>query len=191
MFNILLDEYPGEWNGYKLNTDYRIGIMMTLASSDKRLNDREKTRAIINLLFDGSCPQSIEECMECVEWFLNGWSHDKHKKSGSSVAVMDFNADQGRIYSAFLSQYKIDLNIEDMHFWKFMMLLSNLEECNFTRVVDIRAKKMTGKMSSEERKHYADAKRTYAITYEEEQTEEDKEAVKEVTETFLKYIGGK
>ena len=165
MFNILLDEYPREWNGYKLNTDYRIGIMMTLASSDKRLNDRERTRAIINLLFDGSCPQSIDECMECVDWFFNGWTHDKHKKNGSSVAVMDFNADQGRIYSAFLSQYKIDLNIEDMHFWKFMMLLSNLEECNFTRVVDIRAKKMTGKMSSEERKHYADAKRTYAINY--------------------------
>ena len=51
MFNILLDEYPKEWNGYKLNTDFRIGIMMTMASSDKRLDEREKSRAIINLLF--------------------------------------------------------------------------------------------------------------------------------------------
>lgn len=190
MFNILLDEYPKEWNGYKLNTDFRIGIMMTMASSDKRLDEREKSRAIINLLFDGDCPHSFDECMECVGWFMNGWNHDHHKKSSSTQEVMDFNVDQGRIYSAFLMQYHIDLNIEDMHFWKFMFLLSNLEECSFTRVIDIRTKKFDGNTSKAERKHYTDAKRIYVIDTNEEKTEEDKEAEREVTETFLKFIGG-
>lgn len=190
MFNILLDDYPTEWNGYKLNTDFRIGVMMTLASSDKRLNEREKQRAIINLLFDGDCPLSLEECMECVGWFLNGWSYDHHKKGGSSQAVMDFNIDQGRIYSAFLMQYHIDLNTEDMHFWKFMFLMSNLEECAFTRVIDIRDKTLDSKMSKEERKHYTEVKKIYRIDNEPEKTEEQKEAEREVTETFLNYIGG-
>lgn len=187
MFNILLDEYPDEWNGYKLNTDFRIGIMMALATADKSLSNREKSIVAVNLLFAEECPP-ISECMECIEWFLNAWQHDHHKK-GNGKSAMDFNADQGRIYSAFLSQYNIDLNREDMHFWRFMYLLTNLEECSFTRVVDIRAKELNGKMSTEERKHYIEKKKIFAIDVNEQKTEEDKQAEQEVTDTFLKYIG--
>lgn len=187
MFNILLDEYPEEWNGYALNTDFRIGIMMTLASADPNLSEREKAKAIINLLFKDEIP-TPKEAFECIQWFLNGWQHDHHGKGGGSSA-MDFNIDQGRIYSAFMSQYKIDLNREDMHFWKFMYLLTNLEECSFTRVIDIRTKKLNGKMSSEERKHYTNMKRVFAINVEKEKTEEEKQAEEDVTNTFLQYIG--
>lgn len=189
MFNILLDEYPEEWNGYELNTDFRIGIMMTLATSDNRLNEKERTRAIINLLFKNDCPNSLDECIECIQWFFNGWSHDHFKSKKTESNPMDFNIDQGRIYSAFLSQYDIDLNREDMHFWKFMILLTNLEECSFTRVVDIRTKKLTGKMSKDEIKHYTEYKKTYAISKESVKSEADKIAEAEVTEQFLQYIG--
>lgn len=187
MFNILLDEYPEHWNGYALNTDFRIGIMITLASADPNLSERERASAIINLLFKDEIPPA-GEIFECITWFLNGWQHDHHKKS-DGASVMDFNIDQGRIYSAFISQYQIDLNREDMHFWRFMYLLTNLEECSFTRVVDIRAKKLNGKMPGEERKHYTNMKRVFAINVEKEKTEEERQAEEDVTNTFLKYIG--
>lgn len=189
MFNVMLDSFPDEWQGYKLNTDFRIGIMIALATSDNSLSDEEKSIVVLNLLFEDDYPESTQEIGECIEWFMNGWATDHFKKSGG-VEVMNFDADQGRIYSAFLMQYKIDLNIEDMHFWKFMLLLTNLEECTFTRVIDIRAKKLDSKMNKEERKYYVEAKKMYSITRENIKTEEEKEAEREVTETFLNYIGG-
>lgn len=44
-----------------------------------------------------------------------------------------------------------------------MALLSNLEECSYTRVADIRGKELTGKMSVEERTAYIRAKAIYAL----------------------------
>lgn len=187
MFNILLDEYPTEWNGFKLHTDFRVGIQITQASMDAELTDYEKMAVYRNLLFDSLEPIDITAVGECLEWFLNGWSHDKHIKSESGN-VMDFDIDQGRIYSAFLSQYQIDLNTTDMHFWKFMYLLTNLEECAFTRVIEIRTKKIDAKASREEKEYYKRAKKVYAISYEEVKTEEDKLAEQEAVNEFLKAI---
>ena len=186
MFNILLDAFPDNWKGCKINTDFRIGIMICLASSDAELSETDKANVIMNLLFDDEIPDEME-IAECVDWFLNGWTHDRHSK-GSGVSVMDFDSDDGRIYTAFLSQYGIDLNTAEMHFWRFMHLLTNLEECAFTRVIDIRAKKIDGKMSKEERKYYTDAKRIYAINKDEEKSIEQKIAEQEVTDEFLSFI---
>lgn len=185
MFNILLDPFPEEWEGYKLNTDFRIGIQMTQASLDADMTDYEKMQIYVFLLFPDGHPDT-EECIKCIEWFLNGWSQDNHKQQ-AEVRAMDFDIDQGRIYSAFLSQYHIDLNIEDMHFWKFMHLLSTLEECAFTRVMDVRVKKITPKMSKEERQMYAEAKKVYALS--NHKSEEDILAEEEVTQAFLSALG--
>ena len=183
MFNILLDEYPTEWNSYKLNTDFRVGVQMVQATEDKDLSDYEKLQVMVMLLFTDEHPNT-EESTECIEWFLNEWNHDHHQKGG--VKSMDFDVDQGRIYSAFLSQYHIDLNNTNMHFWKFMYLLSNLEECAFTRVVEIRTKKIDAKMSKEEKILYSNAKKTYAI-----ESEEDKQAEDDTTKNFLSALGVK
>ena len=36
-FNILMDAYPEEWNGYKLNTDFRVALQIYQASEDENL----------------------------------------------------------------------------------------------------------------------------------------------------------
>ncbi len=185
MFNILLDDYPTEWNGYALNTDFRTGVQIVMASADEELSNAERTVIAVNLLFKEAYPQDADEIEECIKWFMNGWSHDNHKSS-SHENVMDFDQDQGRIYSAFLSQYRIDLNNADMHFWRFMYLLSNLEECAFTRVIDIRTKKITGKMSKQEQTAYTDAKKVYKIRHESDNI--DKQAEDEAMEEFRKYL---
>ena len=187
MFNILLDEYPTEWNGYKVNTDFRVGIQIFQASEDKELNDYEKMQVYVMLLFKDKHPNDLQTCAECVDWFLNSWCHDKNPKS-SGMAVMNFDVDQGRVYSAFLSQYNIDLNYEKMHFWKFMYLLTNLEECAFTRVIDIRTKKIDAKASKEEKEYYKKAKKIYSLDIEVEKSEEDKLAEEEAVNEFLKAL---
>ena len=150
MFNIMLDALPTEYEGYALNTDYRVGIQLTQASADSELNSYEKIQVFALLLFKEPIKDTEIIC-KAVDWFLDGWCFDNLISQGKSGKQMDYDVDAGRIYSAFYSQYKIDLNTAKMHYWKFMYLLSNLEECAFTRVIEVRAKQITNKMSKEEK----------------------------------------
>lgn len=191
MLNVLLDELPSEWNGYPIDTDFQTGIMIMQCLSDVDLKKEERIYVALNLLFpDKNNVPKAEEAVQCLNWYMNGFNHDKHsKKKKDKVKAMDFDIDQWRIYAAFLSQYGIDLNTAKMHWFVFMGLLSNLEECAFTRVVDIRLKKITGKMSEEQKSAIREAKRIYTI--EQEMTEEEKEIEQEATEEFLRMLGMK
>lgn len=119
-------------------------------------------------------------------WFLSTWNHDgKQGEKQDDVIVMDYDVDQWRIYAAFRQQYNIDLSREGLHFWEFMGLLRNLEECNFTRIMDIRAMKIDPKMSSEQKAAIKAAKEIYKINRED--PEEDK--VSPAREEFLRFAG--
>ena len=99
---------------------------------------------------------------------------------------MDFDIDQWRIYAAFRNQYHIDLNTEQMHWFVFMGLLSNLDECAFTRVIDVRTKKINPKDSKEVKKAIAEAKEVYRLgeIKQKELTTEEKERDKAALEQF-------
>lgn len=186
VFNILLDELPTSWGEYELNTDFRVGIQIMQAMTDSELSEHEKFYVINRLLFK-TLGADIDEIAECVEWFLSGWNHDNVISSGHPETAISFDNDHGRIYSAFMSQYHINLNTAEMHFWEFMILLTNLEECAFTRVIDIRTKKITSKMSKEEKEAYNRGKKIYSIHPKEQPlTEEEDEAL----QIFLKAIKG-
>lgn len=196
MFNILLDSLPMEWNGYEIDSDFQIGIMISQCMRDESLNKLEKICTAANLLFGeeiDNYPQSYEEISEALQWFLNGWNQDNvstGKKSAGEkqeVETMDFDTDQWRIYAAFKEQYGIDLNtIEHLHFWVFMGLLTNLEECTFTRVISIREKKIDSKMSKEEKSFLQKAKELFKIrkTEDFEESEEEKEERQNAIDEF-------
>ncbi len=145
--------------------------------------------------------------VEGLVWFLTDWNHD-HNSKGDKTRVTDYDIDQWRIYSAFRQHYGINLNdlgvrcvgykvIEEeiegkvekkivpiyeenkMHFWEFMGLLTTLPECAYTRVIDIRAKKITAKMGKDEKKAYAELKKVYALDHpkEAEYTDSQKQAI--------------
>lgn len=162
-YNILLDPLPEKWNGYQIDSDFQTGILIQMALSDKELSQEEQVYSAINLLFPAIQPP-VKESLEAVVWFLYGWYTDNLQAATKDrTIVTDWQVDQWRIWVAFKHQYRIDLNQEKVHFWAFMALLSNLEECSYTRVADIRRKKLTGKMSVEERAAYIRAKAIYAL----------------------------
>lgn len=185
MFNVLLDPLPEEWNGYRIDADFQIGIQISQCLMDKTLSDTEKFFVAVDLLFPGERPNN-QEAAEAVIWFLNEYDHDNHpKRKKSEVIVMDFDIDQWRIYSAFLSQYHIDLNTVRMHWFTFMGLLSNLSECAFTHVMGVRQKKITAKMSAEERRAIKEEQKVFAIVppREEHLSAKEQERVRD----FMKY----
>lgn len=193
MFNILLDECPIEWNGYEIDGDFQIGVQIAQCMRDDDLNLSERMETAAGLLFGDNGPKTFEEISEAINWFLNGWNHDNTKASSKStsakkksVETMDFDIDQWRIYAAFKTQYGIDLNVDKLHFWVFMGLISSLEECTFTRVIGIREKKIDSKMSKEEKSFLRKAKEIFRIRKEKdtEETDAEKEEHKSEIDEF-------
>lgn len=167
MFNILLDELPEKWNGYEVYTDLSTGIQLSQCLIDNDLSDREKLYLTIHLLFVNDFPRDCGQIFEAVTWLLNGWNNDcMPTQKDNKVDVMDFDMDNWRIYAAFRGQYGINLSQENLHFWEFMGLLSNLNECAFTKVVEIRQKEITANMSKKEKDEILKAKAMYLINKE-------------------------
>lgn len=86
-------------------------------------------------------------------------------------------------------QYSIDLNTVKMHWFVFMGLLSNLEECSFTRVMDIRLKKINPKASQKEKKELMKVKDVYRLKDEDAHlTPEEKQAQQRQLELFNNFM---
>lgn len=184
-FNVLLDEYPEEYEGYPIDSDFRIGIQMMTAMADPELTNSEKARVCAALLYTEAIPPA-QTAMDGIMWFLTGWDTDNHtEKEKTQKRVVDFDVDQWRIYSAFLSQYRMDLNREDMHFWRFMGLLTLLEECAFTRVIGFRTQKPPKDLKGEARRRYMEQKRRFEL--EDPESIEEQEERRRIAEEFLSH----
>lgn len=188
MFNVMLDRLPTEYKGYPINSDFRIGIQMFQALNDVELSDMEKVYKACELLFDIDGVEefpSMETMQEGIQWFLSDWYTDNPvKNSREEKKDMDYDVDQWRIFSAFLTQFGINLNTVDMHFWVFMGLLSTLNECAFTRIVDIRTKPIDPKMAPSDKAALRKVKERYAFEEVEEQMTPQEKAD---YDAFMKY----
>lgn len=185
MFNVLLDPLPTEYKGFPIDSDFQIGIQIMQALEDGELSKQEGQAVALSLLFLQEDAQGnplplpdAETAMEGLVWFLTDWNHDHNGKS-DKAKVTDWDIDQWRIYSAFRQHYGINLNTDKLHFWEFMGLLTTLPECAYTRVIDIRAKKITSKMGKDEKKAYTELKKVYALDQPKkvEYTDSQKEAI--------------
>lgn len=188
MFNILLDDLPEKWNGYEINTDLAIGIQLSQCLTDEDLSDEEKLYTAVFLLFKYDFPREYGQITDAIMWLLNGWNNDnvpKQTNKKKEIEIMDFDVDSWRIHAAFRRQYGIDLGKESLHFWEFMGLLSNLDECAFTKVIELRQKKITSSMSKKEKDAILKAKDMYRIQKKgtagetEAEQEEHREAIEE------------
>lgn len=190
MFNVLLDSFPDEWQGYRIDTDFRTGIQITQCLMDDEFPEDERILYSLSLLFPCGMPDA-EEAAKGLAWFMSEFNHDRHDKKSEtgSVKAYDFDIDQWRIYSAFVHQYNIDLNTVRMHWFAFMGLLSNLEECAFTRVIDIRLKKPDPKAGTREKKALKELKDAYRLEDEDAHlTPEQKRAEQRQLEIFNQFM---
>lgn len=186
MINVMLDPLPCCWNGYEVNTDYRVGIQVYLLQYDADLSDTEKACLIECLLFEDESGElrnhpEGEELQDCITWYLNGWHHDREIKSDEHSRLVDYDVDQWRIFADFLQIYNIDLSVAEMHWWMFNGLLWNMpyKQSSFMQVLEIRQKKIKSSMSKEEKETIRKAKSIYGLDDPEtkEYTEEQKSKI--------------
>lgn len=91
----------------------------------------------------------------------------------SDVITLDYELDSDLIYAAFLGQYGIDLvDIEELHWHKFLALLKGLNED--TRLREVMGYRCYEKSTNSNRDIYAELRRSWEI---ERITENDQEEI--------------
>lgn len=181
--NPILDGYPEEYEGYLFRTDFRIGIQICMCLEDQELDEYERVAVALELLFGKGIPD-VETAMKALGWYMCGGILPEKKKrvedeeddEKEAEQSFDFEVDSGRIMTAFLRAYNIDLTRENMHWFRFLALLGDVGECAFTNVINIRTKKLTSTMSAEQRATYAELKKKYSLV---EYTEEEQAKIDE------------
>ena len=83
----------------------------------------------------------------------------------------DFEKDAELIYAGFVQQYGIDLQTENMHWWKFMILLENLgSDTRLNRVIEYRTIDTANRnLSKQEREFYRAMQRYYGLDVKAQQ----------------------
>jgi hypothetical protein len=151
---------------------------------DRNVSENNKILLALNLFYK-ELPKDIKKGIDGILWFYSrGKTENKEKSNEKSTRnnIYSFEHDAELIYSAFLSQYGIDLNeIDYLHWWKFKSLFEGLNEenkiCKYMQYRSIDLSKIKDK---EEKKKYKRLKQLCSLP--DERTEEEKE--KDFAEAF-------
>lgn len=166
---------------YPINTDFRVALRCIQISDDPDISDEERALAIIYLLFGFVPDDNVDDFLRIATTFLScGESQDNHK---SRKKDMDFEQDEGYISASFMSDYKIDLSTEKIHFWQYYNLLCGLtEHCVLSRVRELRNYDLSEVKDANTRRKIADAQQ--AVALRRKLTNEEQAAVEEFESLF-------
>lgn len=180
---------------YKINTSYKIAIKCNQISMNKNIGDFERTFAIIYLLFgDEALDDATKDgnkFQRLVELALKYLSCGKQLEKNDEIPDMDFVEDMDYIEASFMSDYHIDLEKEDMHWWKFSKLINGLSYselgncCVLNRIRNLRNFDLSQIKDAKEKAKIQKAKEQVALnSYKKENfiTKEQEESMKKLNE---------
>lgn len=189
MFNILIDKLPTyvEINNikYEINSDFRVFILMEQLLKDNFVDKKQRVIMALNLFYIDKPLELDLAIKEMFDFYTMDFLYiSKGKKGGAenNKKIYDWDHDQGYVYSAFLTQYGIDLQeIDYMHWWKFRFLFMSLNEDNkIVQMMSYRGINLSDIKDKNERKRYEKLKREYEIpspAEERKQLDEIEEAL--------------
>lgn len=174
--NILIDYLPTSFvinnKTYEFNSGFRESIIFTLMMQDDSLTDEEKILGALKLYYP-IIPQNTEKALENIYWFYskgNIEEDNKKVKQGKRIfkrnnkKAYDFEVDSDLIFTAFMSQYNINLNRENLHWWEFMALFNSLNDDNeIVKIMNYRTIDLTSIEDKKERKMYSDLQKYYSL----------------------------
>lgn len=160
MYNMLLDRYPVEYKGYLIRSDYRVGIQIMLVLEDSDLEDDERVLKALELLYGYGIPDDIVLAMNGLKWFMSGGKvccddegyeyldvSDIDNEVKDTVEVdeekaFDFEIDHDIIYASMYQQYKLEIDKERIHWFRFLAMFKGLKDTQindlmYYRTVDI------------------------------------------------------
>lgn len=170
--NILIDKLPvevqvgGAW--YPVNYGYRAFMLVEMALYDVAASEEQKLLNVLNLFYRRNIPPEVPEAVDRLKWFYCCGREERKGMGGgkSRARCYDFDLDSSYIFSAFLTQYRIDLQEtanDALHWWKFRAMFEALDEnLKMSRIIYYRTVDTSG-MSKNQRKFILDMKKHYAL----------------------------
>lgn len=127
-------------------------------------------------------PESMAAALD--KFYADGFNpHDnkrKSKGSSSKAPSFDFEEDEAYFFSAFLSEYGIDLRDCELHWFDFCALFLGLpDECKLKQIIGIRATVLGEVSSQSEKRRIKRLKDLFALSFGREkqyQTKEERDA---------------
>ena len=182
--NILVDLLPKkvdiDGKYYEINWDFRTSILFEMMMDDVELSDEEKLIMGIELYYP-VIPENLEEAIEKIIWFYS-CGKETNNESGTvsnskNDKIYSLEYDDEYIYSAFLSQYGIDLqDIEDLHWWKFKAMFKSLNEENqIVKIMGYRAMDIPNDMPNDQKDFYRKMKKLYELPRSKSEIEKVRE----------------
>ena len=166
MFNCLLQGFPTEYQGYAINTDFRVGILLTQLTEDESVEEDLKLLQAFNILYKDKIPEDFQVAYSGLEWFLSCgkseiYYEEAPQDNGDNSKSIDFSVDHLDIWGAFWSK-GVDLTKVSMHWFKFMAAIGNVGDCPLTQKMQFRSADLS-KMKGDTRKYYAELKEKYKV----------------------------
>lgn len=184
-YNIILGKLPTKTpNKMRIRTDFRESIKFELLMQDNSISDADKIKLALNLYYyEPEKIQDVKKAIKDILWFYKCGKEDKNvdseneenNVSNKQKQIYSYEFDAEYIYSAFMEQYRIDLNkIKYLHWWKFKALLVSLNEnILFSKIMGYRAMNINKIKDKDMKKHYKKMKKIYALP--DMRSEEEKE----------------
>lgn len=160
---------------YKINTDFRLALKCDEIIRDDAIGDYEKMLAIIYILLGEEGLDDIDyhpQIFNLLVKYLKCGKESEETEEETEPS-MDFEQDQGYIKASFMSDYRIDLDRENMHWWAFYDRLQGLTENSvLNRVRSIREESLSDK-KGKEREKWEKLKKQVELKHEKTQREKE------------------
>lgn len=150
--SFLFDLLPGTvkvlGSFYQVNTDFKVILKIIELLKDPFFSDEEKASIAIELFYKDKIkpePDFLTAMLKFINKSNNnffGIADEDEKidiKDNNAVSVLSYTQDAEEIYSAFFRVYHIDLLEANLHWYKFVILLSDIcEKTNLATKMEIR-----------------------------------------------------
>ncbi len=157
---------------YEINTDFRVWIKYEqLLTSSEEITSDELLRKIKKLIFKSKIPPAHldEDTIEQIIWFYRCGKEPQKGGSSKSADILSYEYDDGYICADFKKQYHIDIDEENIHWWKFQAYILALpDDSTIVKIMSYRAIEINSKMSSEQKTFYQKMKKHYKLPVKKE-----------------------
>lgn len=176
---------------YEANVSFRTAIECNRIATDKTIGNFERATGIVCTMFGSKPLDNMKHCKKLLEWTLDYLSCGQEIKETKEQPDMDFIEDMDYIYASFMSDYRIDLDEEDMDWHRFNKLINGLSNselgncCILNRIRNLRNFDISKIKDSKERQKMAQAKEMVALKkYKKENqlTKEQEESMEKLNE---------
>lgn len=167
-----------------LKTDFKNWIKFEIIVTDGNLSGEQKLLAILPLCFR-KLPRSPETAVKACIKFYGGGEAPKSRAAGKGRPLYSFVYDGDLVFSAFMSQYGIDLCNASMHWYKFRALFKGLNpDTKLAEVMHIRGIDLSEIKDGDLRRKYRELKKIWRLPDLRSETEKREDIVSAVEKVF-------